>query len=115
MWLGRVIIKNFRNFKSLDVKLGEHAVVLGENELGKPLLFTLRQEWPWIPIPSDVAVLKTSAHLGKEITTLLDIHRSVKGVSEAPFLVWLFFFTKTSLRTCAFSFAETLLRTCATL
>jgi len=115
MWLGRVIIKNFRNFKSLDVKLGEHAVVLGENKVGKTLLFTLRQEWPWIPMPSDVAVLKTSAHRGKEITARLDVHRNVKGVSEAPFLVWVLFFTKTSLRNCAFSFAETLLRTCATL
>ena len=43
MWLSRVIIKNFRNFKSLDVKLGEHAVVLGENKVGKTnLLFALR-------------------------------------------------------------------------
>lgn len=36
-------------------------------------------------------------------------------VSGVMLLVWLFFFTKTSLRTCAFSFAETLLRTCDTL
>jgi hypothetical protein len=115
MWLSRVTIKKFRNFKSMDVKLGEHDVVLGEYKVGKTLLFALCQDWPRIPMPSDVAVLKTSAQLGKEITALLDIHRSVKGVSEAPFLVWVFFFTKTSLRTCAFSFAETLLRTCDTL
>ena len=37
------------------------------------------------------------------------------AVSGAMLLVWMFFFTKTSLRTCAFSFAETLLRTCDTL
>jgi hypothetical protein len=37
------------------------------------------------------------------------------AVSGVMLLVWLFFFTKTSLRTCAFSFAETLLRTCDTL
>jgi len=37
------------------------------------------------------------------------------GVSGLMLLIWLFFFTKTSLRTCAFSFAETLLRTCDTL
>ena len=35
MRLSRVIIKNFRNFKSLDVRLGDHAVVLGENKVGK--------------------------------------------------------------------------------
>ena len=43
MRLSRIIIKNFRNFKSLDVKLGEHTVVLGENKVGKTnLLFALR-------------------------------------------------------------------------
>ncbi len=43
MRLSRIIIKNFRNFRSLNVKLGEHAVVLGENKVGKTnLLFALR-------------------------------------------------------------------------
>src|ERR1700691_4354158 len=43
MWLSRIIVKNFRNFKSLDVRLGKHAVVLGENKVGKTnLLFALR-------------------------------------------------------------------------
>lgn len=43
MWLSRITIKNFRNFKLMDVKLGEHAVVLGENKVGKTnLLFALR-------------------------------------------------------------------------
>jgi hypothetical protein len=37
------------------------------------------------------------------------------AVSGVMLLVWMFFFTKTSLRTCAFTFAETLLRTCDTL
>lgn len=37
------------------------------------------------------------------------------AVSGVMLVVWVFFFTKTSLRTCAFSFAETLLRTCDTL
>jgi putative ATP-dependent endonuclease of the OLD family len=32
MRLSRIIIKNFRNFKSLDVRLGDHAVVLGVGE-----------------------------------------------------------------------------------
>lgn len=43
MRLSRIVIKNFRNFKLLDVRLGEHAVVLGENKVGKTnLLFALR-------------------------------------------------------------------------
>lgn len=43
MRLSRVIIKNFRNFKFLNVRLGEHAVVLGENKVGKTnFLFALR-------------------------------------------------------------------------
>lgn len=43
MRLSRIVIKNFRNFKLLDVSLGEHAVVLGENKVGKTnLLFALR-------------------------------------------------------------------------
>ena len=43
MRISRIIIKNFRNFKSLDVRLGERAVVLGENRVGKTnLLFGLR-------------------------------------------------------------------------
>ena len=36
------------------------------------------------------------------------------AVSGVMVLVWLFFFTKASLRTSAFSFAQTLLRTCDT-
>ena len=43
MRLSRIKIKNFRNFKRLDVGLGEHAVILGENKVGKTnLLFALR-------------------------------------------------------------------------
>lgn len=43
MWLSRISIKNFRNFKDLDVSLGNHAVILGENKIGKTnLLFALR-------------------------------------------------------------------------
>lgn len=43
MRLSRITIKNFRNFKDLDVKLGEHAVILGENRVGKTnLIFALR-------------------------------------------------------------------------
>ena len=43
MRLSRIRINNFRNFKSLDVQLGEHAVILGENKVGKTnLLYALR-------------------------------------------------------------------------
>jgi len=43
MRLSRIAITNFRNFKALDVQLGQHAVVLGENKVGKTnLLFPLR-------------------------------------------------------------------------
>jgi putative ATP-dependent endonuclease of OLD family len=33
--ISRVHIENFRNFHQLDVRLGEHAVVVGENKVGK--------------------------------------------------------------------------------
>lgn len=43
MRISRIYIKNFRNFAKLDVGLGEHAVVVGENKIGKSnLLFALR-------------------------------------------------------------------------
>jgi putative ATP-dependent endonuclease of OLD family len=35
MHISRIQIENFRNFASLDVKLGEHAVIVGENRIGK--------------------------------------------------------------------------------
>jgi hypothetical protein len=44
----------------------------------------LRQDWPRIPLPANIAPLKTSAELGKEIAALLDILQKVKGISEAP-------------------------------
>lgn len=43
MRLSRISIKNFRNFTELNVRLGDHAVILGENKVGKTnLLFALR-------------------------------------------------------------------------
>lgn len=43
MRLSRIVIKNFRNFSFLNVRLGRHAVVLGENKIGNTsLLFALR-------------------------------------------------------------------------
>jgi putative ATP-dependent endonuclease of the OLD family len=35
MRISRVQISNFRNFKSLDVKVGPHLVIVGENKVGK--------------------------------------------------------------------------------
>ncbi len=43
MRIYRIQIQNFRNFKNLDVKLSEQAVILGENKIGKSnLLYALR-------------------------------------------------------------------------
>lgn len=43
MKIHQVRIRNFRNFKNLDVMLGEHAVIVGENKVGKTnFLFALR-------------------------------------------------------------------------
>lgn len=43
MRLSRVQINNFRNFKSLDIALSEHAVIVGENKIGKSnLVYALR-------------------------------------------------------------------------
>jgi len=39
----RIQIQNFRNFADLDVELGEHIVIVGENKIGKSnLLYALR-------------------------------------------------------------------------
>jgi len=58
-----VIIKNFRNFKSLDVKLGELAVILGENKVGKTnLLFALRLILAFKPADYSIAI---NLHLGQ--------------------------------------------------
>ncbi len=43
MRISRIAITNFRNFADLDVRLGEHAVIVGENKIGKSnLLHALR-------------------------------------------------------------------------
>jgi putative ATP-dependent endonuclease of the OLD family len=43
MRLSRIQIDNFRNFKSLDIALSGHAVIVGENKIGKSnLLHALR-------------------------------------------------------------------------
>ena len=76
MRIARVRIANFRNFRSLDVALGQHAVIVGENKVGKSnFLFALRllldpslpdsarqlrleDFWEGLdrPIPQDVAI-----------------------------------------------------------
>jgi hypothetical protein len=45
----------------------------------------LRQDWPRIPLPADVAALTASAKLGQEIAALLDVESNVKGISEPAF------------------------------
>jgi putative ATP-dependent endonuclease of OLD family len=43
MRIARIEIKNFRNFRHLDLAVGEHAVIVGENKIGKSnLLFGLQ-------------------------------------------------------------------------
>lgn len=43
MIISRIYIENFRNFKNLDVNLSSHAVIVGENKIGKSnLLYALR-------------------------------------------------------------------------
>ena len=43
MYISRIQIKNFRNFRSLDVNLGQTSVVVGENNVGKSnLILALR-------------------------------------------------------------------------
>lgn len=43
MRISRISIQNFRNFKDLRVDLDRHAVIVGENKVGKSnLLFALR-------------------------------------------------------------------------
>src|SRR6266446_10662083 len=43
MRISRIHIEHFRNFKTLDLRLGEHIVIVGENKIGKSnLLHALR-------------------------------------------------------------------------
>jgi len=43
MRISRIQIQNFRNFADLDVGIGEHAIIVGENRIGKSnLLHALR-------------------------------------------------------------------------
>ncbi len=43
MRICRIQIVNFRNFHQFDLELSEHAVIVGENKIGKPnLLYALR-------------------------------------------------------------------------
>lgn len=43
MRISRISIRNFRNFREFDVRLGEHAVIVGANKIGKSnLIFALR-------------------------------------------------------------------------
>ena len=35
LYISRVVINNFRNFRFADVKLGHKQVIIGENNVGK--------------------------------------------------------------------------------
>jgi len=45
----------------------------------------LRQDWPRIPLPRQAVSLQASAELGREISQLLDVQQTVKGLNAAPF------------------------------
>lgn len=61
-------------FHSLAVM---HSVAYREANAG-----ALRQEWPRIPLPAQLYVLRASAELGREITALLDTETRVAGVTS---------------------------------
>ena len=43
MRISRIQIHNFRNFEELDISLGNHVVIVGENKIGKSnLIYALR-------------------------------------------------------------------------
>lgn len=44
----------------------------------------LRQDWPRIPLPTDTAVLRHSAELGRQISALLDVESKLKGINVPP-------------------------------
>ncbi len=41
----------------------------------------LRQDWPRVPLPTDLAALQASAALGREVAALLDVQQPVPGVT----------------------------------
>ena len=53
-----------------------HAPSYGADNAG-----ALRMDWPRVPLPGDVAVMKSSAGLGAQVAALLDAERDVPGVS----------------------------------
>jgi putative ATP-dependent endonuclease of the OLD family len=60
MRIARIQIDNFRNFHELDVGLGENAVIVGENKVGKSnLLYALR-------LVMDPSLPDTARHLKEE-------------------------------------------------
>lgn len=53
-----------------------HAPWYGRENAG-----ALRQDWPRIPLPGEAARLRGSAALGRQVADLLDVERSVAGVT----------------------------------
>ncbi len=60
MRISRVQVKNFRNFADLDIELGEHAVFVGENKVGKSNLLHALQ------LVLDPSLPDTARHLRLE-------------------------------------------------
>ena len=47
MYISKVVIKNFRNFKSFEIELKAFTIIIGENNIGKsnPVVCLCRYGW----------------------------------------------------------------------
>lgn len=74
-WLANIVVEPSSLFHHIIATL--HAPSYGLNNAG-----ALRMDWPRVPLPGDVEVLKASATLGSDVAALLDAERDALGVSS---------------------------------
>lgn len=88
MYLSRIRIENFRNFRDLDVALGGNVVIVGENRVGKSnLLFGLRLIFdPSLPDSSRQLGLADLWDGLEEITseTIMTVSVEIKDFEDDP-------------------------------
>jgi len=88
MYLSRIRIENFRNFRDLDVALGGNVVIVGENRVGKSnLLFGLRLIFdPSLPDSSRQLGLADFWDGLEEITseTIMTVSVEIKDFEDDP-------------------------------
>ena len=88
MYLSRIRIENFRNFRDLDVALGGNVVIVGENRVGKSnLLFGLRLIFdPSLPDSSRQLGLSDFWDGLEEITseTIMTVSVEIKDFEDDP-------------------------------